>query len=342
MKKFILAAAAFAISTTAALAQSPEVTVNFTMNSEMKSLKNKDARDTFKIGIEDRSVDTDLTLDCQAGSTSFIIVRKARACKVTGDGFIISPDGKQRKKRTEYLGGLVTEADGTTDGSNIKINYLTSGGGAAQNSAFGGSLNLKPELTSTGAAALKDKVLQKLEGGAGDLIDQRVDTIDFNKFATPSAGFPSDKGCVWSGSMIYAYQTESWYIDVSALCRQKDDSVKEYKLKGNMPYSADTGPEGEAQYTLSLALPNANALSDEALFSGGTADEDLFAKVDGIEGVINMKEGNNVTIKVDGADEEVPSTVDATGTFTGTNVPLDVVRSLVTIFALNASGIFGG
>jgi len=48
----------------------------------------------------------------------------------------------------------------------------------------------------------------------------------------PSAGLPSDKGCVWNGDMVYSYQTESWFMDIKAKC-----SGKEFALKGNMPFT---------------------------------------------------------------------------------------------------------
>ncbi|RYE54919.1 MAG: hypothetical protein EOP20_11170 [Hyphomicrobiales bacterium] len=341
MKSFALVAVVAALSASAAFAQSPEATVNFTMNSDMQSLKNKDRKDSFKIVLADAQQKTDLDLSCQAGSTKLMIMRTARGCSVTGKGTLTGPGGKTYP-RTQYLGGVVTEADGRTDATNVKVSYLAVGKVPASSGQFGGTLNLKPELTSTGAAALKDKVLQKIDGNASGLIDQRVDTIDLNKFATPSGGLPSDKGCSWSGNMVYAYQTESWYMDLVAQCANKDNVMKEFKLKGNMPYTAETGPNGEAQYHLTLTLPGAGAGTDEALFAADSGDGDLFATVDGITGVITMNEGNNVTIKVDGADEEVPSTIDATGTFTGTNVPIELVRSFATVISINASGFFGG
>ena len=54
-----------------------------------------------------------------------------------------------------------------------------------------------------------------------------------------------------------------------------------------------------------------------------------------------MKESKYVTIDIDGVPTETPSQVDASGTFTGTNVPVETVRSLATLFGLLSSNLFG-
>ena len=133
------------------------------------------------------------------------------------------------------------KSDGYTDGTTLMINYLAVGKVAPSTTAFSGSMNLKPEVTSTGAAALRDVVLKKLNSG-GNLIDQRVDTVDLSRLFIPSAGLPSDKGCTWSGNMVFAYQTESWFLDLAANC-----DGKEYSLKGNMPWTDSPGVENQTQ-----------------------------------------------------------------------------------------------
>ena len=90
-----------------------------------------------------------------------------------------------------------------------------------------------------------------------------------------------------------------------------------------------------------LTLPSADATSDDALFATGDANSDLFAAADGITAQIIMKESKIVTVDIDGVPTETPSQVDASGQFVGTNVPVEVVRSLATLFGLLSSNLFG-
>jgi hypothetical protein len=122
------------------------------------------------------------------------------------------------------------KSDGFTEGGTMAINYLAVGKVPASNASFGGSMMLKPEVMSTGASLLRDTILKSMKKTEKGLIDERVDTVQFVNFTLPSAGLPSDKGCIWNGDMIYAYQTSSWFIDVKAKCNNK-----EFALKGNMP-----------------------------------------------------------------------------------------------------------
>ena len=321
----------------AAHAQTTPATVTFGAAATMPSLKDASKEDTFVVTLADAQVNTKLELTCSAGYTTLLIVRSDKACAVAGSGSIINPANKQLLPRTQYAGGYVVKSDGYTDGSTLSINYLAVGKVAPSAANFGGSMNLKPELTSTGAAALRDAVLEKVNaGGAGTLIDQRVDTVDLSRLHIPSAGLPSDEGCTWSGNMVFAYQTESWFLSLSANCAGKD-----YVLKGNMPWTDSPGVENQTQYDLTLTLPAADVMGDDALFVSGDANSDLFAAADGISAQIIMKESNHVTIDVDGVPTQTPSQVDATGAFTGTNVPLEVVRSLATLFGLLSSNLFG-
>ena len=199
-------------------------------------------------------------------------------------------------------------------------------------------MNLKPENTSTGAASIRDAVLKKInaDNSSGAVIDQRVDTVDISRLYIPSAGLPSDKGCTWSGNMVFAYQTNSWFMDLKGNCNGKD-----YELKGNMPWTKTPNVDAQTQYDLTLTLPSAAAVSDDALFASTDGNADLFATVDGVSGKIIMKESNYVTTKVDNVDTNTPSQVDASGTLTGTNIPLDTVRSLGVLFGLLSENLFG-
>ncbi|HEX4296431.1 MAG TPA: hypothetical protein VHZ56_00260, partial [Devosia sp.] len=80
---------------------------------------------------------------------------------------------------------------------------------------------------------------------------------------------------------------------------------------------------------------------DDALFANAGNDGDLFATVDGIAGQILMKNSNNVTVTVDNNPVTTPAYVDASGSLTGTNVPIEVVRSFATIIGLLPSTFFG-
>ena len=204
-------AAAIAISAGSAGAQqAPAPTVKFTATANMPSLKDDTKKDTFTVGITDAQVAAQLELTCQAGRSNLIVFRSDKACAVTGSGAIVNPTTQQKLPRTQYVGGYVTKADGGTDGSTLSINYLALGKVPPSATAFSGSMNLKPELTSSGAQGLAGLVLKKIGADTSNgLIDQRVDTVDFNRLFIPSAGFPSDKGCSWTGNMVFAYQTSS-------------------------------------------------------------------------------------------------------------------------------------
>lgn len=311
--------------------------VDFAASATMPSLKDPTRKDVFAVTIGDAQVKTQLELTCSAGYTQFLVMRSDKACAVAGSGSIVNPSNQALLPRTQYSGGYTVNADGYTDGSGLAVNYLALGKVAPSAGAFAGSMNLKPEITSSGASALKDSIMANLgQGAAGSVIDDRVDTVDLNRLYIPSAGLPSDAGCTWSGNMVFAYQTESWFLDLKANCADK-----EYVLKGNMPWTDTPGVEAQTQYDLTLTLPSAGAASDDALFATADANSDLFAAADGITAQIVMKESKYVTIDIDGVPTETPSQVDASGQFVGTNVPVEVVRSLATLFGLLSSNLFG-
>ena len=137
-------------------------------------------------------------------------------------GALVNPTNGQKLQRTQYAGGWVVKSDGFTDGTSMSVNYLALGKVAASNGKFAGSMMLKPENPSTGASLLRDTILKRIKTTESGLIDERVDTIQLSNFTIPSAGLPSDKGCVWNGDFVYSYQTESWFIEVTAKCNGKD------------------------------------------------------------------------------------------------------------------------
>ncbi len=334
MKRLLLASAIALLPATALAAD----TVNFAMKASMPSLRDDALKDSFNVGLSDAKVETALKITCQAAQGG-LISGTNETCAVTGNGALINPSNGQKLQRTQYAGGWVVKSDGFTDGANLAVNYLAVGKVPASNARFGGSMMLKPENPSTSASAIKDAIIKKIKTTESGLIDERVDTIQFVNFTTPSAGLPSEKGCVWNGDMVYAYQTQSWFIDVRTKCGGKDS--KELALKGNMPLTESPGVGNQKQYDLILTLPSTDAENDDALFAEGTADDDLFAAADGISGQIIMKESAYVDVEVDGVVDKLASEIDATGQLAGTNVPLEAVRSLGTIIGILSRTFFG-
>ena len=332
IKSFSAATALLLLATGAACAAD---TLNFTMKASMPSLRDNSMKDSFTVGLTDAKVDTTLRITCQ-GAQGGLIAGTNESCAVTGNGALINPANGQKLQRTQYAGGWVVKSDGFSDGAQMAVNYLALGKVPASNARFAGSLMLKPENPSTAASMLRDSILKKIKKTESGLIDERVDTIQFNNFTVPSAGLPSDKGCVWNGDMVYSYQTESWFIDVTAKCGAKD-----YPLKGNMPFTLTPNVGNQHQYDLVLTLPSAEASGDDALFAQPTGDADLFAAADGISGQIIMKESGYVDVEVDGQMDKLATEIDATGTLTGQNVPPEVVRSLGTIIGVLSRTFFG-
>jgi hypothetical protein len=309
--------------------------VSFSMKASMPSLRDVANKDTFTVGLTDKQVESSLRITCQ-GAKAGIISGQAESCAVTGNGALINPANGKKLQRTQYAGGWVVKSDGFTEGSTLSVNYLTVGKVPASNANFGGSMMLKPEVKSTGASLLRDTILNRVKTTEKGLIDERIDSVQFVNFTIPSAGLPSDKGCVWNGDMVYSYQTTSWFMDLKAKC-----NGKEFPLKGNMPFTLTPNVGNQHQYDLTLTLPTADIASDDALFANPEGDADLFASADGITGQIIMKESAYVDVEVDGATDKVASEIDATGTLTGQNVPIEAVRSLGTIIGIMARTFFG-
>ncbi len=108
-----------------------------------------------------------------------------------------------------------------------------------------------------------------------------------------------------------------------------------------MPLTSTPNVGNQKQYDLTMTLPSADVTSDEALFLNPEGDADLFASADGISGQIIMKESAYVDVEIDGDVDKLASEIDATGTFTGQNVPIEAVRSFSTIIGIMARTFFG-
>jgi len=314
----------------------PPANVTFATIADMPTLKDSGKQDHFEVTIGDAQVVSAITVDCTAGRTELLIMRKDKVCAVGGNGSIVNPSNQQKLARTQFMGQYTVAADGYTDAKALGINYLAVGKVPADSKQFSGTLNLKPELSSSGAAGLTQAVLKKVTGDTTGPINSAVDTVDLNRLFIPGAGLPSDKGCSWSGNMVFAYQTYSWFMSLSAEC-----DGKTYELKGNMPFTDTPGVENQTQYDVTLTLPSTELVGDDALFASSGANADLFATVDGITGQIIMKNSNMVQVDVDGEKISTPMKVDAAGSFTGTNVPIEVVRSFATLIGILPSTFFG-
>ena len=179
MTKYLMAALALSATTLAAapaLAQTAPATVNFTTIADMPTLKDDTKQDHFTVGLADGQIKTQLIIDCTAGHTDLMILRKDKVCAFQNGsgGSILNPKTNQFLPRTQFVGSYTVTADGTTDGKAMSVNYLALGTVAPSQAQFNGSLNLKPELTSSGAAGLKNLVLDKLQGDSNSPINTAV------------------------------------------------------------------------------------------------------------------------------------------------------------------------
>ncbi len=317
-------------------------TVTFGGDAYMPSLKDAKEHDKFNLVLSDGQVVTDFNIQCKAGTSALGgLVKANEQCSVTGNGTIINPNNPEQKfPRTQYTGGFTVQPDGSTDMSKIQISYLPVGKVQASTSNLNGVVNLKPENPSPTANMLKELVLKKMQatatGDSGSMLDTRVDTVELPDLLIPSAGFASDKGCRWRGSMAFAYQSESWFMDLTAICGDKT-----YAMKGNMPWVDAPGVEGRTLYNLVLTLPTSEAASDDAMFATPTGDSDMFATVNGISGTITMDESMYVDTMVDGKMENLPMRTKFGGSITGHGVPLDTVRSFANLIAILSRTFFG-
>jgi len=315
-------------------AQEASSEVTFTMMADMGSLRDAKMTDDFKIVLSDAKISTTFESLCQGGKSSFFKGRTAETCAITGIGVIV----QAKKPRTQYSGYTEIGITGETVGETIAVEYLVVGKAPAASASFGGEMVLKAENPSASIREKMSKAAKYIsdDAGAGVVIDKRIDPVEFNNFVIPSAGFPSDPGCKINGNMLFVYQTSSWSQDLVLTCGDKD-----YVLKGNMPWTESADTANQTQYDLTLTLPTDGIAGDDALFATDSGDDDLFASADGISGQIIMKESSYVKVMVDGVEEELASKIEATGTFVGTNVPLDVVRAYATIYPILARTMFG-
>lgn len=335
MMKITFSALAFlplTLGAGAALAQSTTETVTLTMDINQPSLFSADLKDKYKSTIDDRSGTTTFDVLCSAGASAWLgLSRIDQACSVSGAGVIKNPNNaSQTLPRISYSGGytVVAKQDGNTDATNILANYLRAGSAPAQNSSFKGNLILKPENQAESARALGADLIKNLQqtaaGTTAVTYNTKIDSVRFDNFTVPDVGQRDSAACTWTGDAIFAYANNAWQMKLDVKCGDKS-----FKVEGNMPLvDAAAGSDWQQEYDLNLVLPGAG---------GGDpfAAADPFAKVDGVTGVIKLKNSGRAS------DGGVYEHVQVDGKLTGTGVPLEMVRSYAEIMAVLARTYFG-
>src|SRR4051794_114496 len=128
MKRLALASLVLVGFTAIASAQTaPPATVTFATIADMPTLRDTGKQDHFAITIGDAQVVSNMTVDCTAGRTEMLIMRKDKVCAVGGNGAIINPSNQQKLARTQFMGQYTVAADGYTDAKALGINYLAVG-----------------------------------------------------------------------------------------------------------------------------------------------------------------------------------------------------------------------
>ncbi|MBI1172442.1 hypothetical protein GC209_13675 [bacterium] len=329
---YLFASLSLAALGSTAQAQSTSETVTLAIDINQPSLFSADQKDRFKSTIDDRSGTTTFDVLCSAGASAWLgLSRIDQACSVSGAGVIKNPNNpSQTLPRISYSGGytVVAKQDGYTDATTILANYLRAGSAPAQNSSFKGNLILKPEHQAESARALGAELIKNLQqtaaGTTAVTYNTQIDSIRFENFTVPDVGQRDSAPCTWTGDAIFAYANNAWQMKLDVKCGDKA-----FKVEGNMPLvDAAAGSDWQQEYDVNLVLPGAG---------GGDpfAAADPFATVDGITGVIKLKNSGRAT------DAGVYEHVQVDGKLTGTGVPLEMVRGYAEIMAVLARTYFG-
>ena len=67
----------------------------------------------------------------------------------------------------------------------------------------------------------------------------------------------------------------------------------------------------------------------------------VICEADGITGQIIIKESGYADVEVDGVMDKLATEINATGTLTGQNIPLEAVRSLGAMIGILSRAFFG-
>lgn len=305
--------------------------VTLKLNINQPSLFDGNTRDLFAGSVDDSSGTTAIELVCSAGASGFAgIGRVDEACSVKGMGKIKNPKNPaQSLERIGYTGGFTVQAkkDGYTPLNTVKVDYARLGSAPAESTSFGGHAIMMPENPSASARALGASLVKRLQekaaGAEAVEFDTRLDSVRFEGVTVPHVGLADTKSCTWTGDLIYAYANDSWQGAFDVLC-----GTTKYRLEGNMPLRDVDGSSRTQTYAVNFVVPGAG---------GGDpfAAADPFATVDGISGTLTLDNSGRMN------EDEVYEKVQVNGTLTGTNVPLEAVRSFGQLILLFARTFFG-
>jgi hypothetical protein len=304
---------------------------------DQPSLKNDKLRDSFRVAFASSRVRVDLAVWCQSARLNFGVIRQDEECGIKGNGYYNVPSRGGLNERARYSGKFVADKEGEVDPSTLIVSYMPIGPVVGFNSAFAGDVSMAPEIPSSGMNAFFDIIKDKIpEGdGAGELTNDKVDSILFQNFFVPSvAGLGNDKGCFITGEELFPYSAEIWFVSLTAKCTEagadgKTAVEKSYTLAGTMSWASSPGVENQTQYNINLSLPAAGADTADAFAAPSGGADDFGAVADGISGTIIMAESSYT--EVDG--DMLPQKIVLSGSITGTNVSM----TLVEAFALKIS-----
>lgn len=287
--------------------------------------------DTYTGSVDDRLARTELTVRCNEGGTSFLVLRTDEACNVSGTGYIKNPnDPSDVRRRIDYSGGFTVEAgrDGYADATNLRVNYIAVGTAGSSSTTFGGHFIKLPENPPQSAVDLGRRVVQSLQqqagGGAQVEYSTQIDSIQFVEFTLPHVGHAGSTSCSWTGDWIYSYASESWHGAFDVTCGNES-----FRLEGSMPWIDE--PDGstyDAEYQINLIVPGAGS-------GDPFAAPDPFASVDGITGTLGMTNSGRST------EDGVYETIEVEGELVATGLPQQLLHDWARIIVLHGRTFFG-
>lgn len=339
---FVLAASVSFVATSV-FADSTENTshvVDFKMTASQPSIRDTSLNDTFRVNISaEKFAKTSFEVECSAGSSghwmTFGLARTDETCRVSGKGAVINPNNGKEFQRMQYSGGfkILADKDGYVDARTINASYLKLGTSSAESDTFSGSAMMQPENPSASASQLLDQVKAYAKANATGTdaieISSEMDSIRLDNFLVPNVGGRGTMDCSWTGDMIYAYVSEAWQMDLTVNC-----GGTIYQLEGNMPWVDIEDQPHNAEYVVNLMTSGTEG-------SDPFAAADPFAEVNGVVGTIKMTQSGFTEVKIGDETDDVATSIDAEGNFSGNGVPIDLTYSFANLMAVFARTFFG-